>query len=73
MVSGHFCLGCGGPNLNNQGQAQCLGCIAEDSDVGNTSNVSHQASTGAVQSHNHHVCPSSRRGFFIMGPVVLWL
>ena len=64
MVCGHFCLGCGRPILINQDPTQCLGCVAEDSDVGNTSNVSHQAISGAVQSYNHHACLSSQRGFY---------
>ena len=63
MVSGHFCLGCGESNLSNPGSTQCLVCLAEDSDLGNISNVSHQAISGAVQSYNHHVCLSSHRGF----------
>ena len=63
VVSGHFCLGCGGPNLNNEGQTQCLGCVAEDVVVGDISSVSHQAGSGAVHIHSHHVCTSSIKGF----------
>ena len=70
MVSGHFCFGCGDPNLNNEGQTQCLQCMEEEGVLVNVNSVSHQASSGTLPNNSHPVCTSSMNGF-LQGPLFL--